>query len=77
MAAERLEERLEAAANKATQSRPVFLDGAHARGTPDLVDRCGADEGHLDSSQRWLIRHEASLGVGASRRIGGIADFVE
>ena len=47
---QRLEKRLKAAADQASQRRAVDLDIAHARGSLDGADRWSAQEAHLHSA---------------------------
>src|SRR5215475_10428678 len=61
--AQRLQERLETAADQAPQDGTVSLDVADTRGALYLPRRCGADEADLHSLDRQYIRHTATLGA--------------
>src|SRR5215472_12695381 len=57
MTAQRLEERLEAAADQAPQHRALGLDLADARRALHLLSRRDPDEADLDSPNRQFLRH--------------------
>ena len=60
---QRLEEGLEAAADKAADELTVDLDLADAHGLLDLLCRWRADEGDLDALGGWAVEHGTTLGL--------------
>ena len=73
MSAQCLEKWLKAAANKASQGRPVNLDVAHAGRSLYLRSWCRADEADLHSPEGRLLTHarhaRKALGSSASVKL--------
>ena len=59
MAAQGLEERLEAAVDSAAKDASIDLDLGDPRGTLELPQRRGTDERDLDPLHPWWLRHHA------------------
>ena len=75
MAAQGLEEWLEAAMDRASQQAASDLDIADTRRALDLARRRDADEKDLHALHRQLTSHRlTTLGAASRHEIGGIAD---